>query len=90
MSGAGAEAGPCMVKVSGTLRSACVGGCRVRKAGTMIKKRDEIRGTVASKPGLRKQKVYSPKNERVCVGTLQEKSLISLFSKMKTIPTLQR
>ena len=62
------------------------GGCRAKKAGTMMKKRQQARGRTATRVGFTHTKVYTKRKERVCVGCRQVNRRMARFCATKATP----
>lgn len=61
-------------------------GCRVRKLGTMTKKRQLASGKTGNKYGSTHTKVQTKRKDKVCVGCVQVKRRIRRFWRMKATP----
>lgn len=64
------------------------GGCRVTKAGTIMKSKRTTRGSTSRRCGSKQMKEYTKRKERVWVGVLQLSRRSTRFWNRKTTPIL--
>lgn len=63
-------------------------GCRAMNAGTIIHSSIITSGRTGIRYGLRQTKEYTARNDQVCEGRFQLKSLATLIWNLKTMPIL--